>query len=227
MTALIQTLDGLYYRCQCRLATDDFLSLFDIDFHKRCIHDVGLSEQYRLAARETKKLHDEIMPMLRFLRKYGVSYQYVRMSLSDGFPDATLTDDGGRDKNVEITVANARERRHLAIELNSKEIARGFIGVDDDRLENEFQEAISNESIMYTAEMVETTLRNSIAISLRKKAKYKADILLVSCHRFSKETLSLNSWEKMTPQLASLAAQSGHGEVFLVGGEDGLVHRLK
>ncbi len=229
---LIQTLGELYALLPKKVwLVEDFLSLFDIDFHKRCIHDVGLTKKYRLAAGETKKFHDEIMPMLDFLRKNGTNYKYVSMSLSDNFPDAKLTDNEDHDKSVEITAANAKERRHIANELNNNKISRGFIGIDDDRLEDEFQKAMSNERTMYNSEMVKTILQNSIAISLRKKSKYRADILLISCHRFSEETLSLHSWNEVLSQLESYADQSKYGEIFLVGEKarerDSLVHQLK
>lgn len=226
---LIQTLDELYALLPKKVwPIDDFLSLFDDDFHKRCIHDVGLTEQYRLAAGKTKKFHDEIMPMVDFLRKDRTNYKYVSMSLSDDFPDAKLTDNDGHDKSVEITATNAKERRHLANELNNNGIGRGFIGIDDDSTEGEFKKAISKERAMFSPKMVEKILQASIAISLRKKSKYKADILLISYHRFSEGTLPSDSWKEVLSQLKSYADQSNYGEIFLVGEkDDGWVHQLK
>jgi hypothetical protein len=88
---------------------------------------------HRLSRSRWKKLADEVAPVSRFLWFQGVESGRIRFPLDNHPPDCWLWREGGDNPDqIEVTVAQARERYHLANELVNTGQGRGFIGISDD-----------------------------------------------------------------------------------------------
>src|SRR5690349_17755423 len=108
-------LDEFYARVSVESGVDissfqrDLASLFTRPRSKEDLRD------YRLSKGPWKKLADEIVPVSGYLICNGVVSGRVRFSLNDQIPDAWLWRDDQEERvGIEVTIAQARERYHLA-----------------------------------------------------------------------------------------------------------------
>jgi len=108
-------------------------------------------QQYRLGRKVWKKIRDEAVPVSNHLKFWGLREGRVRFSMSDEAPDCSIWLQGEKQaRGVEVTVAQARERFHLAKELNKEaDVVPGFLGISDDAPQTEFDKAIKRRRVIY------------------------------------------------------------------------------
>ncbi len=164
LTMSNDSLDGFYECLKTGLTVEAFLSRYKAIFE--FVHSRGLTEDYRLARRRAKRLCDEITPVARFSAKWAGPQDLLRFNLDEKYPDCILTRPSGEVWEIEVTVAQARERHALMTELNKTGFGRGFIGVTDDQPKERFKDAMALESTAYSdveIELNETGFKRDFA----------------------------------------------------------------
>lgn len=174
-------------------------------------------EDFRLGKGIWKKLRDEIVPVCAFLRSADQSkFTRLRFPLDSRVPDCWIQNNRGEWEGIEVTIERGRERFHLAQELNSKNIARGFIGLQDNDEQCSFDEKIRHPRIMYTTEQALEATKLGILRCLEKKddAKYASTrYLLVQAHLSS---LPQQRWRSIVDELRQRALSLPFQEIFVV-----------
>ncbi|MGX1198496.1 hypothetical protein [Parvibaculum sp. MBR-TMA-1.3b-4.2] len=173
---------------------------------------------YRLSNKPWKKLSDEVMPVSRFLRWREIKKGTIRFPLDNDPPDCWMWPANGAEAvGIEVTIAQGRERYHLAEELVERSIGRGFLGLNDDHPEDAFREARSRSRTMYSTEQALQVIRRSIEICLKKKnkPKFQGFDLLVEAPLNS---LPRKRWSSVEPLLRSQAKNLPFERVFVVSG---------
>ncbi len=114
----------------------DFLDRYErvIQF----IHKENLTKSYRLAQGAVKKLRDEVSPVARFVRMHAAPEDRIWFALSNSAPDCCVRHEGDGLREIEVTVAQARERLNVMTELNQTGTGRGYLGLSDDAQTEDF-----------------------------------------------------------------------------------------
>jgi hypothetical protein len=204
-----------------RISAEDGLSVIDFQAELVGLFERPRSEcdlnDYRLSKRPWKKLADEITPISRFLRFRGVDSGRVRFPLDNHPPDGWLWQDEGNDRvGIEVTIAQARERLHLAKELVGKGLGRGFIGLPDDAPQTVFDQAMSKKRAMYSPDQALSATKRGIRRCLKRKdkPKFAGFILVIQAHLLS---LPREYWETIKDDLYEAAAALPFAAVHVIG----------
>jgi hypothetical protein len=189
-------------------------SLADLFSRPRSDADIN---SYRLSAGLWKKLADEVVPVSKFLRAFSIGQQRVRFPLNDKPPDAWLWHQGSHDPiGIEVTIAQARERFHLARELIGSRMGRGFIGVADDAPQASFDRAMSRQRVMFSTPQALEAVGSGILRALTRKndpTKYAGFTLVVVAPLFS---LPRERWTAIVPRLKLAAARLPFHSVYVL-----------
>lgn len=203
------------------VSADEGVRVADLQAHLKRLFARDRSDEdlndYRLSRKRWKKLADEVTPVSRFLRFRKIHVGRVRFPLNDNPPDAWLwQDDKAKPTGIEVTIAQGRERFHLARELVRKGMGRGFIGLSDDAPSAEFDRAVSRQRIMYTSARALTAIGDGICRCLLEKNKpgYAGYTLLIQAPLRS---LPYERWEAIKPELRASAANLPFREVHVIG----------
>lgn len=194
------------------------------------IHSNGLTADYRIARGIVKKLRDEVTPAACFVGKHAVAEDEIRFSLDDKAADCELWHKNGRHRKVQITVAQANERRYLMTELNNRGIGRGYLGLTDDQEDRVFRSRINEESRGYSPPEVEKTISRALMLCLSNKKHHSGtDTLLIDGPL---ELFTADKWEPMRLNFAALATSpdfaTNFSEIYFVGSpSSGTCLRLK
>lgn len=172
---------------------------------------------YRLSRSPWKKLADEVTPVSRFLRFYNIESGQIRFPLDNHPPDCWLWKDGGKNPvGIEVTIAQATERYHLAKELVDTGRGRGFIGVLDDAPRVDFDRAMSRQRVMYSTDQALSAIRGGIlrCLSRKDKPKFAGFYLLIQAPLRS---LPRERWEAIKGDLCEAAAKLPFRDVYVIG----------
>lgn len=196
------------------------------DFHNRqamLFEEDRLTDDlnnYRLGKNPWKKLRDEITPVSRFLKYKRIEVDRVRFPLDNNTPDCWLLNDNGDDLGIEVTIERGREQYHLTKELNETGMGRGFIGVQDDAPQTDFDHRMSNPRCMFTSEQALEATKAGILRCLSRKndRKYeKIFYLLIQAHL---STLPKERWIAITEELSQEATNLPFQEIHIIGNAD-------
>jgi hypothetical protein len=213
----VEALKKFYYD----LSTPDGMSV--TDFHSRLstlfAKDRSFNDknEYRLGKKPWKKLSDEITPVSRFLNYRHISADRIRFPLDDNTPDCWLLNVCGEDRGIEVTIERGRERYHLAKEANENGVGRGFIGIQDDAAQSEFDNCMSKPRSMYSSEQAFDATKAGILRCLSKKIGHnfsKVFYLVIQAHLTS---LSKERWSAIKEELSQKAASLPFKEVYVIG----------
>ncbi len=170
-------LDDFYTVLKSGTTVANFLDRYEriIQF----IHKEGLTKDYRLAWGTVKKLRDEVSPVARFVREHAAPEDRIWFALDDTTPDCCVTHEGGRVREIEVTVAQARERLNVMTELNQTGTGRGFLGLSDDAPTEDFVRKMDQPRIAHSTEEIGRSIICAVAICARMKSKFRGDTLLI------------------------------------------------
>lgn len=217
-------LDVFYSTISNGTTVSDFLRKYStiIPF----IHSAGMTKDFRLGRSRVKKLSDEITPTARFARAHAKPEDRIRFSLSDRIPDCLLEHSDGRLRQIEVTIAQAKERLNTMRELNERGIGRGYLGLPDDRPERDFSEAMQKERMAYTTENVCRASLRAIELCAQRKMAAFGDTLLID---FPFQPLPAQRWLSFRPRFRAAIRHLPFSEAYLCGWCDGddLVLRIK
>ena len=177
-------------------------------------------DDYRLGKKPWKKLRDEVVPVSRYLKLSEIHKGRVRFPLDNKTPDCWLTTTDDSELGIEVTIERGRERYHLATELNETVMGRGFIGIQDDESQTEFDDRMSNPRTMFTADQALEATKKGILRCLSRKddKKYRGVFcLLIQAHL---NTLSAERWGPVKPELRKAAISLPFEEVHIIGDVD-------
>lgn len=175
---------------------------------------------YRLSRSAWKKLADEVSPVSRFLRWQVIQEGRVRFPLDNHSPDCwLLSDDNAIPQGIEVTIAQARERYHLAREMIEAGWGRGFIGVSDDAPQSEFDRTMSRQRVTYTTDQALLAVDRGIRRCLARKNRpaFAGFILVVQAPL---SALPNERWRALVGGLRAAAASLPFRSVYVIGNPD-------
>jgi len=178
------------------------------------IHEEGRTKDYRLARRPVKKLRDEVSPVARFVRKHAAPEDRIWFALDDTTPDCCVRHGGGRLREIEVTVAQGRERLNVMTELNQTGTGRGYLGLSDDAPTEDFVRRMAQPRVAYSGEEVGHSMICAVVICARKKSVSQGDTLLIEAPL---ETLPANRWDDFRLLLAEKVKELAFCEVYVTG----------
>lgn len=224
MTAKIDQLEVFYAAIKRGLTVAEFLS--QLDQIRVFIHSHGLTEDYRLARGRVKKLCDEVTPVARFVRMHSKTEDWISFALDDQYPDCLLCHKDGSKREIEVTIALARERFHLMKELNETGIGRGFIGIPDNAPSEQFNLAMTRDRRAYSTVEVIDSIEHAIDLCAQNKLRYRGNTLIIEADLL---TLPSTRWLESLARFSKKVSALNFAEVHLTGfGNDGdICLRLK
>lgn len=176
---------------------------------------------YRLGKGPWKKLRDEITPVSRFLQFKDIKADRIRFPLDNNTPDCWLLNDNDDNFGIEVTIERGRERYHRKKEMIETGFGRGFIGIQDDAPQSDFDRHMSKNRIMYTTDQALEATKAGILCCLSKKndsEKYEGIFyLLIQAHL---TTLPKERWNAIKEELSQEAAGLPFCEVHIIGNAD-------
>lgn len=173
-----------------------------------------------LSRRPWKKLRDEIAVLSDFFHFREIRDGRARFPLNDHPPDAVYWPvDASTSINIEVTIAQGRARYEMAKELISRGSGRGFVDLQDDAPQSEFDDEFSQSRRMHSTEQALDTVGEAIKICLSKKNRpeFKEFVLIV---RAGLSALPHERWSAIFDDLRDAAATTPFGEVWIVGDDD-------
>jgi hypothetical protein len=177
-------------------------------------------DDYRLGKKPWKKLRDEITPVARFLEFGNIEVDRVRFPLDNKTPDCWLIIDNGEYIGIEVTIERGREQFHLATELNKNGMGRGFIGIQDDASQTDFDRRMSNPHTMFTSDHALESTKEGILRCLSKKNAHRYEniyFLLIQAHLL---VLPKERWSIIAGELSQVAKDLPFQEVHIIGDID-------
>jgi hypothetical protein len=212
-------LDGFYELVRGRTRVDQFLRCYDA--LSTFVHSNGLTPDYRLGKGRLKRLRDEVTPAACFVRQHAAPVDEIQFPLNSNVPDCHVWHrDPERHRTIEITVVQGRERFNLMTELNSCGLARGFIGLTDDKPTGEFLDAMRaplDERPMYSTDAAQEIMAHAITLCARNKLHSKGDTLIIEAELLA---LPRIRWQETQSRLAQLTVLLSFSEIFLIGYHD-------
>lgn len=174
--------------------------------------------EYRLGRGVWKRVRDEVVPVSDHLRFWGLRDGRIRFSMSDQIPDCFIWLEGeAQAVGVEVTVAQGRERFHLAKELNkATDLAPGFLGISDDAPQSQFDEAVKRGRVAYSTAQALAVVRNGLArcLSRKNETKYAGYHLLIQAPLHS---LPAERWRQIESDFKELARDLPFAKIFAIG----------
>lgn len=209
-------LDRFYELAKIGARVDNFLQRYDALFP--FIHSTGLTSEYRLGKSRLKRLRDEVTPAARFIRQHAAPDDQIQFPLNNSVPDCNVWHHASaRNRTIEITIIQGRERLNLMTELNATGSGRGFLGLTDDRPTAEFLAAMGEERQMHSTDKAQATMAHAIALCAQNKTHSQADTLLIEVPLLP---LPKIRWLEMQSQLTQLVQALSFSEIFLVWDHD-------
>ena len=181
------------------------------------IHEEGLTKGYRLARGPVKKLCDEVSPVARFVRKHAAPEDRIWFALDDTAPDCCVRHEVGGLREIEVTVAQARERLNVMTELNQTGTGRGYLGLSDDAPTEDFDRRMTQPRVAYSEEEVGRSMIRAVTICARNKSKFQGGTLLIEAPL---ETLPADRWGNFQAPLAEKVKELAFSEVYVTGRSD-------
>ncbi len=178
------------------------------------IHKEGLTKDYRLARGRVKKLRDEVSPVARFVREHAAPEDRIWFVLDDTAPDCCVKHGGDRLREIEVTVAQARERLNVMTELNQTGTGRGYLGLLDDAPTENFERRMDQPRVAHSTEEIGRSIICAVEICARKKSKSPGDTLLIEAPL---ETLPADRWGYFRAPLAEKVKDLAFAEVYVTG----------
>ncbi len=217
-------LDDFYAALKSGTTVANFLERYDGIF--QFIHKKGLTKDYRLAKGRMKKLRDEVCPVARFVRMHATPEDRIRFALDDTAPDCFVKHGDDRLREIEVTVAQARERLNVMTELNQTGTGRGYLGLSDDAPTKDFVRRMDQPRIAHSTEEIGRSIVCAVAICARKKSKSPGDTLLIEAPL---ETLPADRWGNFRAPLAETVKDLAFPEVYVTGrsGDRDICLRIK
>lgn len=150
------------------MAFEEFdAQLQELFYRNRSQQDI---EDYRLGKSPWKSLRDEIVPVHTFITSQStLAPSHLRFPLDNQTPDCWVKVVGGEWRGIEVTIERGHERYHLAKELNEEGLGRGFIGIQDDEPQSEFDSRMNKPRIMYSTSEALSAAQQGIGRCLQKK----------------------------------------------------------
>jgi len=173
---------------------------------------------YRAKRGATKKLRDEVVPVLHHT-KFVKARGEVRFDLNSEVPDCWLRNNPtAAPQGLEITVAQPREQHLLGQEMNEKGIGRGHLGLPDDAPAKAFKERLARPRVMYSSEGALKVIGNGIKACLQKKSdpKYAGHDLLIEAPL---QSLPKERWSLIEDELRSAASGMPFREIHVIGNQ--------
>ena len=173
-----------------------------------------------------KKLRDEVSPVARFVREHAAPEDRIWFALDDTAPDCCVRHEADRLREIEVTVAQARERLNVMTELNQTGTGRGFLGLSDDAPTEDFVRKMDQPRVAYSTEEIGRSIICAVAICARNKSKFQGDTLLIEAPL---ETLPADRWGNFRAPLAEKVKDLAFSEVYVTGrsGDCGICLRIK
>lgn len=227
MASAISQLNRFYDFARSRNSVREFLNAYDEIFP--VIHTNGLTFDYRLARGPAKRLRDEISPVACFLKNHATGADEVLFPLNNDVIDCEVWHATGQNRKIQITIAQARERRLLMEELNQCGSAPGFLGVTDDQIGQAFR-VKAEERRAYSTNEVEQVIGHALKLCLAKKKYHSgADTLLIDAPL---NLLPNDRWDRLTPSFSALVTKpelrSNFAEIYVAGSpSSGVCLKLK
>ncbi len=222
MALISSTLNEFYSSAKAGTSVADFqVALRGVFARPRSDDDL---KDHRLNRRSWKKFADEVTPVSRFLRFRGIESGQIQFPLDlgkDKYPDCWLYKDGGDGPvGIEVTIAQARERYHLANELVETGEGRGFIGVSDDAARGDFDRAMSGSRKAYSNDQALSSIRDGICrcLSRKNKPKFAGFVLLIQAPLL--DSLPQERWESIKDDLCAAATALPFREIHVIDGMD-------
>ncbi len=178
------------------------------------IHKEGLTKDYRLARGTVKKLCDEVSPVARFVRMYAAPKDRICFALDDTAPDCFVKHGDDRLREIEVTVAQARERLNVMTELNQTGTGRAYLGLSDDAPTEDFVRRMDQPRVAHSTEEIGRSIICAVAICARKKSNSPGDTLLIEAPL---ETLPADRWSYFRAPLAEKVKDLAFSEVYVTG----------
>lgn len=178
------------------------------------IHKKGLTESYRLAQGRVKKLRDEVSPVARFARKHAAPKDWIWFALSNSAPDCCVRHEGHGLREIEVTVAQAKERLNVMTELNQTATGRGYLGLSDDAPTEEFVARMTQPRVAYSGEEIGRSMIQAVDKCARSKSRFQGDTLLIEAPL---ETLPASRWGDFQKPLSEKVKDLAFSEVYITG----------
>ena len=217
-------LDDFYAALKSGTTVANFLERYDgiIWF----IHKEGLTKDYRLGSGRVKKLRDEVSPVTCFVRMHAAPEDRICFAPDDTAPDCIVKHGDDRLREIEVTVAQARERLNVMTELNQTGTGRGYLGLSDDAPTEDFLRRMDQPRIAHSTEEIGRSIICAVAICARKKSKSRGDTLLIETPL---ETLPADRWDNFRVPLAETVKDLTFPEVYVTGrsGDRDICLRIK
>lgn len=189
------------------------------DFSSRPIAHADV-QAYREGRNPWKKLHDEVVPVLHFISAGKPDSARVKFPLDDQPPDAWLMVDGEPVMGIEVTAALGRSSVEIARGLAGQTIAPGFIGLQDDGKQAEFDSVRSRGRITNSRAGVDKSIDRAITIRLEGKdnEKFAGQTLLVTAPIGSSPNRGI---EDLLAKLGPKASTLPFSHVFVIDNRSG------
>ncbi len=205
-------LDDFYTALKSGTTVANFLERYDGII--RFIRKESLTKDYRLGRGRVKKLRDEVSPVTRFVRKHAAPEDLICFALDDTAPDCIVKHGDDRQREVEVTVAQARERLNVMTELNQTGTGRGYLGLSDDAPTEDFVRRMDQPRVAHSTEEIGRSIICAVAICARKKSKSRGNTLLIEAPL---ETLPADRWGNFRAPLAEKVKDLALLEVYVTG----------
>lgn len=141
----------------------------------------------------------------------------IWFALDDSAPDCCVKHGGDRLREIEVTVAQARERLNVMTELNRTGTGRGYLGLLDDAATEDFVSGMAQPREMFSTEDVGRSIICAVAICARNKSKSRGDTLLIEAPL---DTLARDRWGDLRVPLAAKVKELAFPEVYVTGRSD-------
>lgn len=219
-TNSVRVLQELYDCISRKVSIADFREKLEEFWYYEVVEREFLPK-IRLSGNPCKKLMDEVMPVARFLCLHNIDDGFVRFPLNNKVPDCFLWRlDNDDPQEIEVTVAQGTVRFHHTNDLIKKGESHGFMDLQDNSSESEFDNYSTSEHGCYSTDQVVKNIREGIIISLGKKKdpkKYAGMTLLVSA-RIKIEILPYERWEQLiTKDVLEAAESMPFREIHVIG----------
>jgi hypothetical protein len=216
----IAALENLYQKA----SADGGIEVVELQAELRRLFGLPRSDEdldnYRLIRAPWKRLADEITPVSRFLIWNNVVAGSVKFPLNNDPPDCWLSQpNGSQPEGIEVTIAQARERFHLARELINNLWGRGFIGLPDDAPQEDFDRNMARGRMMYTTDRAVAAISNGIlrCISRKNRPAFTGLTVLIQAPLSS---LPGNRREMVRDMVRAAMGEVPFGKLFVIGNSD-------
>jgi hypothetical protein len=175
-------LDEFYAALKGGLTIEDFLRWREQIF--RFVKSSGLTDDYVLGRGRVDKLRDEVIPVARFVKEHARPDDKIRFALDDSFPDCVVSNQHGRQREIEVTVARAKERVALMEQAIKGEEIHGIINLQDCKELSDFrrhaEQAGDRDKVeAYSTEQLFGLIIDAVEQRAKRKAFLQADTLLI------------------------------------------------